>query len=448
MKTPLESLQQVLAAGTCTGCGACAALDLSGRLHLQRSPLGPRPDFSIPGLSLPELARQACPAFRLHYPDLYRAHYGFLPENWLVGPFLKIRTGYASDPGIRLRGASGGVTIRTLLHLLESGRIDAAIVVRQGLPTPEEASVTIARNREEILASAQSVYIPVSTLDILSKLEPGRRYAMTCLPDQSAALRKLQAEGFAPARQIHYVLGPYTGTALYPAAIRSLLRSRGVADSDPVLSLQWRAGEWPGHLEIKTGSGKIIRSKKVYYNFLIPFFVTQNSLQNMDFANEFCDLSVGDAWSPQFESQGGGHSIVVTRSRAMEEVIQEMRKMNLLVLNDEDPLKASAMHGHMIDFKKRGGYLRNQWRRFRGLDAPDFGLRPKNIPASRIAVEVVISSIFAMAGTRPARKILEWVPEGILGPLFNNLRLLWKSLSRPTKRKGLANLEFEELPRP
>ncbi len=74
---------------------------------------------------------------------------------------------------------------------------------------------------------------------------------------------------------------------------------------DGITSLKWRAGEWPGYLEIKTESGRLIRSNKFYYNYLIPFFITRNSLQNMDFANEFCDLSVGDAWSPRFEKAGG-----------------------------------------------------------------------------------------------------------------------------------------------
>ena len=74
----------------------------------------------------------------------------------------------------------------------------------------------------------------------------------------------------------------------------------------------------------------MLTSKKVYYNFLIPFFVTQNSLQNMDFANEFCDLSVGDAWSPNFEAQGGGHSVITTRSDAMERVVQEMERAGKL----------------------------------------------------------------------------------------------------------------------
>ena len=55
------------------------------------------------------------------------------------------------DPSVRARGASGGVTTAVLLHLLQSGRIDAAIVARQGVPAPLEASPVIASTAEEIL---------------------------------------------------------------------------------------------------------------------------------------------------------------------------------------------------------------------------------------------------------------------------------------------------------
>lgn len=431
----------VVKRGICVGCGACVTLDPSGQSAMTSTALGPRPTFPE-GTALPEIAWDACPGKGIDYPRLYRDHYGALPQSWLVGNIVATRTGFAADPAIRARGASGGVTTQVLLHLLASGRIDAAIVARQGVPSPLEASAVIADSAEAIVAAAQSVYIPVAMLDILRQLTPGMRYAITATPEQSAALRRLQASGDARAQQIEWVLGPYTGTALYPAAIDNFLRSNGVRRDDAVTSLEWRAGEWPGYLEIRTQSGKVLRSKKVYYNFLIPFFVTQTSLQSMDFANEFTDLSVGDAWSPAFEAEGGGHSVVVTRSAKMEAVIEEMIAGGLLALDREDDLKATEMHGHMIDFKKRGGYIRNRWRRRLGLAAPDYGMRPQNIPFSRYVVECAISGLFLIGRTGLARFVLRQIPERVIGPVFNKLRLAWKNLSKPTKRKGLADFRM------
>jgi len=409
--------------------------------RMVRSANGLRPSFSEQS-SISHEFWDACPGKGVDYPLLYQSHYGREPEDWRVGIVESLWTGYATDPETRSAGASGGVTSAILIHLLETNRIDAAVLVRQGIPIAEEAKYFIARNKEEILACAQSVYIPVSTLDSLRDFVSGERYAMTCLPEQSAALRVLQQEGNMPALQVKFVLGPYTGTALEDKAIRSLLRSNKVAAEDRITSLKWRAGEWPGYLEILTESGRVIRSKKIYYNFLIPFYVSQSSLQSMDFANEFTDVSVGDAWSPKFEGLGQGFSVVAARTLEMVAIVSEMQSHGLLELEEVDVLEASAMHGHMIDFKKRGGYLRNQWRKMTGRSAPDYGLKPSPIGFSRIVTEVFISFVFTVCRTKPARWTMEKIPEKILGPLFNRLRLVWKAASKPTKRQGLKNLHM------
>lgn len=442
MKISDRLTKEVVNAGLCTGCGACVALASCKSARMKPTESGLEPEFD-PDCELPELAWEACSGKGIDYPALYKNHYGGEPSDWRVGIIDELWTGFASDPVVRRTGASGGVTSAVLIYLLETGRIDGAILVRQGIPEPEQASWFIARNSEEVLACAQSVYVPVSVIDCLPDLVEGERYAMTCVPEQSAALRVLQHGGDTRAKQVEYVLGPYTGTALDRRAIRSLLRANGVRNDDPVTSLKWRAGEWPGYLEIITASGKVIRSKKVYYNFLIPFFVTQTSLQSMDFANEFTDLSVGDAWSPKFEGLGQGFSVVASRNDKMSEVIREMAAKGKLDLESVEVLEASAMHGHMIDFKKRGGYLRNRWRSATFRKAPDYGLDPDPIDAPRIFVELVISTIFAICRTAPARWVMEHIPERILGPLFNNLRLAWKGASKPAKRKGLRGLKMQ-----
>ena len=379
----------------------------------------------------------------INYPDLYKEFFGTYPKNWLVGHVLKVRTGYSADKFIRKKSASGGILTQTLKYLLENNYVDAVILACQGVPSPEKASPVIAETIDDIFKCMGSIYIPVNMLEILDKLNPKKRYAITCLPHESAILRKMQVDKSPSAMQIKYILGPYTGTALYPSAIRCYLRSKKIRKNDKIVKLQWRAGEWPGYLEIKMSSGKIIKTPKIYYNFLIPFFITKNSLESMDFANEFADISVGDAWSPKFESLGGGHSVVVTRTHKMEEVISKMIRENLICLKDEDLLKASDMHGHMLDFKKRGGWLRNEFKRKFGINAPDYGYKPKNIPLTRIFVEIIISSVFFVGKFKFVRWTISFIPESIIGPLFNFLRLKWKKISRPTKRKGLSNFEVE-----
>ena len=427
-------LEKVIRHRNCTGCGACVLYSNNSSVMV-RMPAGPVPETG--GAFFSEEALEVCPGIGIHYPGLYDHHYGSRPKNYLHGKIEQARIGHARSEELRRRGASGGVITSTLLFLLREKRVDGVVCVKQGLPSPVKASALIARTDQEIVASMQSVYIPVSVLNILQDFVPGERYAMVCLPEQSAALRRLQSLGHPAALQVKYVLGPYTGTALYPSAIDAFLRMKRVARDDRVISLKWREGEWPGHLEIRTESGKVLQSKKIYYNYLIPFFVTHTSLRSMDFVNEFADLSVGDAWSPKYERDGKGFSVFVTRTPEMEGIVREMVDQGLLEADEVPAEESVSMHGHMLDFKKRGGYLRNRMRAFFGYSVPDYGYRPVNIAFTRKITELVISATFLLAGNRMARWCMTLVPERVLGPLFDFMRLRWKAFSKPAKRKEL-----------
>ena len=434
--------REVIDAGICTHCGTCAGLS-EGTVRMVETEAGPLPRAVVKQVAMPLLAYEACPGKGINYPETYRTVFGRLPENWLAGPVRRVAVGYAQPEAIRRRGASGGVLTRTLLHLLESGRVEGAVVLQQGRPRPWLAEPVIARTPEEIMAASQSVYVPAPMNVMLPEMAafPGR-LAYVGLPDQVASLRRLQAAGHPGAQKVDYVLGPYVGTAIYVAAIESYLRSNGIEGLEQVLELQYREGEWPGNLYIRTRSGRELRAKKFYYNYLIPFFITQGSLQAVDFTNELTDISAGDAWHPRFEARGEGFSVVMARSEKAEAVLEEMEAAGSLVLEELSLDEALAMHGHMLDFKKRGAFIRNQWRQTLGRAAPSYGYRPSQLPVSRKLVEVVISGLFLGGRTGPARAVVERLPLSMIGPLFNALRKWWKSFSKPVKRKGLGEVAF------
>ena len=395
-------------------------------------------------VDLPTIAYTACPGKGLNSLDLAQAVFGSPPVNGLIGNYRSLWVGHARQPEIRSRAASGGVITQTLAYLLQEGRIEGAVVLCHGEPEPWLSRPRIATTVQQILDSAQSVYVPVPVNEILGEMaEFEGRLAYVGLPDQVASLRELQRLGHPGARKVNYVLGPYVGTMIYLEGLKSFLSSQGVSDLRQVQSVRYRAGEWPGYLEVLTIGGRTIRARKFYYNYLIPFYVTRSTLYSVDFANELTDLSVGDAWSPELETRGGGHSVVVVRSAAAEALVQAMRANGLLELEPISADRALAMHAHMIDFKKRGAHIRIGWRRWLGKPVPEYGLRPVSIPARRVLVEVIISTIFAVGQTRIARAAAKLIPLSILGPLFHWLRATWKRASKPSKRKGLIELAFE-----
>ena len=303
--------------------------------------------------------------------------------------------------------------------------------------------MTTVSNVTSILSS-QSVYSPIPTNILLSKTKSfNGSLAYVGLPDQVASIRLLQLVDHPSVRNIKYILGPYTGTNMYKSAIRSFLRGRGISDDVKIKSLNWRAGEWPGYLEITLENGKVLKAEKFYYNYLTPFHVTKSTLLSCDFTNELTDISVGDAWSPIYEKQRKGFSVVLARTKKGKQLLEKMHLGGKISLEKIQISKAMNMHGHMLDFKKRGSFIRLENRKKYGLKIPLYGYEPTEITINRRLVEKIISILFYIASRPMIRKISEFVPIIVLGPTFNFLRINWKNISKATKRKGLLEAEFK-----
>ena len=434
----------VIDAGLCSHCGTCVGLS-GGTLRVMSTPEGPLPS-AVPGarVKVDPTAFEACPGQGIHYPTMCREVFGECPSDWLLGCYQRVFVGHSRVPEIRSCGASGGIITQVLVYLMENGLVDGAVVLCQGRPRPWQAKPIIARSVDEVIAASGSVYVPVPVNTILAEMDTfDGRLAYVGLPDQVASLRLLQKLGHGGAQKVDYVLGPYVGTSIYFSAVESYLRSNGVYDLDEVVALRYRAGNWPGHLQIETRTGRLLRAKKFHYNYLIPFYITRSSLLAVDFTNELTDLSVGDAWHPRYERQREGFSVVVVRSDRGTDLLTSMCQEGALDLEEISPGEALSMHGHMLDFKKRGTFIRLEWRRAMGMRVPDYGYRPASIALSRRLVELIIALLFAVCRTSFSRWLVERVPLGLVGPAFDGLRRIWKAVSKPLKRKGLGQLTFE-----
>ena len=431
--------KEVIEPGLCTQCGSCVGL-AQGKLAFREKHSIPIPHLESKDSDLPESCRLACPARHCSYVELNRSTFGELPSNWLTGRVIKARIGFSKSEKIRRNGASGGAITSILLHLLKSQKISGAICLKMGAPVPYLAKPIIARTPEEIIACSQSVYSVTPVNTILSEINENEGpLAYVGLPDQVASIRKLQHEGHPSVKNIRYVIGPYVGTQMYFESIRSFLRSHGVHSEKEIVDLRYRDGEWPGNLRITLRNGRVLKAEKFHYNYLIPFYITESSLQAVDFSNELTDISVGDAWSPKHEKERKGFSVILTRSESGEAIVTEMIDQGLLSAEEISIDDALDMHGHMIDFKKRGSFLRNRRKSAR----PFYGYEPIEIPLARRAVERILQIVFFIGRTNLARRAVEKIPLRMVGPCFNFIRISWKNLSKPTKRKGLKTIKFK-----
>lgn len=436
--------KRVIDPGLCTHCGTCVAL--SENLSMEETPRGPLPVASDPSATIPDAAWQACPGKGIHYAKLNEEVFGKLPEHWLIGNVVNTYVGYSAKEDIRRIGASGGVITQVLLYLLEKGLIQGAVVLKQGFPKPWLAMPVIATSAEEIIAGAQSVYAPIPVNTILSEVEKFKGdIALVGLPDQIASIRKLQELKHPSVKTIKYLIGPYVGINMYSDAVMRFARSNGIKTKAEIREVKYRDGEWPGYLRITSTDGRTVKAEKFYYNYLLPFYITRSTLYAMDFANDFTDISVGDAWNPTYEKEGKGFAVIVARNPKGRDILQAMKTEGYLALDEKPIAEVMNMHGHMFDFKKRGAFIRMNFRKLIGKKVPDYGIKPKNLGLPRYLVEFVISGVILLCSNRLAQFVLGFIPIEPMGKFFNVSRKTWKSLSKPAKRKGLQDQEYTVL---
>lgn len=433
-----ENIKDVIRHDLCNRCGSCVGLsggkivfnDRTGRyLPFIREPLD--------GITS-QVVWEACSGKGFDFPKQRVSVFGDPKGHPFIGHYKKIYIGYSKDHEIRFNAASGGIISAVLIWLLEKKMIDGAVVLGMSESEPWLAQPFIATTKEEILKAAQSKYIigPVNEiLPEIGKFEGVLAYVG--LPGQVQSIRLLQQMNHPFVRNIRYIFGPFYGNTLHFSSVKSFLRSFGVKDHTQIRKLYFRYGEWPGKMRVELNDGQVFELPKFHANYLIPFHILKNSLLCTDLTNEYTDISGGDAWAPAYEERGKGFSMVISRSKAGEEIIQQMTVEGCLELIPLSEQEAVKMHSHGYDLKKRGTFIRMQYRSWLGKPNPDYGYLLKGFALSRYLMEIVIDALFLILGTGFARWIAEKIPPQIIGSVFERARKFWKRSTYKIKREKL-----------
>jgi len=423
----------------CNRCGTCVGLS-DGHIRFR----------DREGKYMPEVVKEltnqaydriwnACAGKDFNFPGYRDQFYPGTPHfHTYMGPYRDLYIGHAEDSMLRSSGASGGILSSVLIYLLEKRKIDGAVVTRMSPEKPWLTEPFIATSREEILEGAQSKYILTSVNEILAQSMNFKGVlAYVGLPGQVQSIRKLQKAGDPSVSNIGYIFGPFYGNTLHFSSVKSFLRSHGEKDYTKIRKLYFRHGEWPGNMRVEMESGRIIQLKKFHANYLIPFHIVRNSLYCSDFTNEFTDISGGDAWAPVYEERGRGFSLVLARSTRGSQLLEEMKKEGWLNLSPISEKECIDMHSHGYDFKKRGAFIRIGFRRFWFKPVPDYGYILKGFTFKRVLMEVVISLLFLVLGTRLARWSVEQFSPRFIGTIFEKSRTTWKRSTHNIKRDEL-----------
>ena len=430
VKLPVDILfERVIDRGLCTRCGTCVGACPTDNIHIA-DPLG---------LSLPVrydnciscgLCLEGCPGERVDFITLESGALGDTPSH----PYLGITKGaylsYAKDPGIRRAGASGGVATALQLFLLRENRIKGSVLYTGRHSEPWRGEGRIIEDEDGIAAAAQSRYhlSPMNT--VLGELSSkSGRYAYVGLPCHVHGLRKLQAAGWKTEADIGPVIGIYCGNNLYFEATRVVLRKLGFGKLDDIVSLSYREGKWPGDFSATDNNGATRSISKLDFNQTIPFYVNHRCLTCIDLTNELSDISVGDGWAKEDESEEGW-SVILSRSEEGEKIVREAAEAGFIHIESISLEAAAEMHSHAFDLKKKGAFIRlDLWKSW-GRAVPVYDRDPSPQKLSRKIAEVFVSSQFIICSSGVGRALFRLLPLGAVGSFFRCLRKIWMRTSK------------------
>lgn len=412
MKAPLTRLEEtVIAGGYCIGCGACAALEESP-YDMRLDEFGRYQAVANRELSgiTQDLERfiRVCPFSDMSANEDRIAEDRFgdaKGHHSAVGRYEAIHAGHVAEGGFRKRGSSGGMASWVLEELFANDLIDGAIHVKPTNPDDEAGllfTFDISTTPEEARSRAKSRYYPVTMAGIMQVIRqrPGR-YAVVGVPCFVKAANLLAREDPVLGERIAYTIGLVCGHLKSSRFAGMFAWQNGIHPND-LKAIDFRhkiAGERANEYGVRLNGRtqgrdvEIVRQNKDHFGYLWAYGFFKYTACDFcdDVFAETADVTVGDAWLPQFVNDSQGTNIVVVRNRKLGELIDKAQSEARLVLTPLSANDAARSQDAGLRHRRRGlayrlwrRQKRNQW------------IPPKRVPPDKSMTTFREKLIFAL----------------------------------------------------
>jgi coenzyme F420 hydrogenase subunit beta len=313
-----RQIDAVVAAGNCSGCGACCLLD--GGLGMELNEHGyNRPVRHTPPSAGSVRARfdKICPGLvvRAQRPKSSARHA-------LLGSTFRAWKAWATDPQIRHLGSSGGTITALVSWLLENGRISSATEAAGDPRAPLRTTTTEVSTAAGALESAGSRYAPVSNAAHAVLGRPD--VAFVGKPCEVAAVRALAGESgrCAPLLISFFCAGTPSQTATDQLASR-------LADASEVTDLWYRGHGWPGRFTVTMSDGSTTSDDYDHsWGKVLGPTIQWRCKICPDGIGESADIVAADIWEtdsrgfPVFDERPGVSALLARTERGLE-VLEE-----------------------------------------------------------------------------------------------------------------------------
>jgi coenzyme F420 hydrogenase subunit beta len=268
-----------------------------------------------------------------------------------LGYIITTYAGHVSEGEFRENGSSGGMGTWIIAELLKQKLIDAVIHVHARRPTGEDHRIfhyQVSTSIEQICNGAKSRYYPIEMSEVLGivRKQPGR-YAIVGIPCFIKAVRLLMLQDPVIGERIHFCVGIVCGHLKSTRFAEMFAWQCGIKPNELVTidfrkKLPGLPADQYGIEAVGEKNGKIVTCSspvdKLYgHDWGMGFFKYNACDYCDDVVAETADVSVGDAWLPQYVKNEKGDNIVVTRNPIINNLIEHAIKEGRLSLNRIDP---------------------------------------------------------------------------------------------------------------
>lgn len=277
-----------------------------------------------------------------------------------IGYYKSLYIGHVSEGEYRQNGSSGGFGTWILKELFENDLIDAVIHVKENKDSDDARlfKYGISESLKEISEGAKTRYYPVELSEVLKKVKglPGR-YAVVGLPSFILSIRLLARIDPVINERILFTIGLICGHQ----------KSTAFADS-----LAWQSGIEPGTLKSidfrkklpdapasrygveMTGMKKnkeVTVVKRMHeltgHDWGQGFFKLNASDFTDDVMNETADVTLGDAWLPEYTKDYRGNNILIVRNTVIGQMLKvalKKEKVKLAEATVDTIIQSQASH--------------------------------------------------------------------------------------------------------
>jgi len=337
----MNNIAETVIDGLCSGCGTCVGICPTEAIHMEKDDQEYRylPFIDVDICINCKKCVEVCPGRNVNFEKLKQKIFGEQESDKYLGHIINTYVGHSNNINIRHNSSSGGIISNILIYALKNKIIDGALVVKVSEEDPLETVSYIARNEKEIIKASGSKYCPVSINTNLKEIiKREGKYAVVGLPCHIHGIRKAEELIDGLNKKIVLRIGLFCSHMVNFDGVDVLLKKMGIK-KDKIKDLRYRGDGWPGSFSVtledgSTSSKPLVGSWNSYWPMFSAFFFTpMRCLMCPDEACELADISMGDAWLPEYEQEKIGESIIISRNNFSEELLTDMKN------NDEISIK-------------------------------------------------------------------------------------------------------------